>query len=386
MPRTLTKVAIVWPWLPAYRLKFVERSRQVLAREAIELHIVSGDAPPGMVARNDTRTDVWNTKIPTRWIRLGSKQLPIRPMTRFLREFDPDLLILEFAFRAAPAILEFKRASKPDARFGWWGHGVDYNTSHSTPVQNAKLWMARQGDWFFAYTQAGEDAVIASGFPSDRVRVFHNSIDTDELTAQLAATSPEAVLAFRRELGLKEGHTALFLGGVDAAKDIDYLMQSAREAHRMDADFRLLLAGGGDKLTEARRLQERGWPIIAMGRVEGQRKALALKATDVMMIPSVVGLVAIDALNAGHPVVTRGNNTHGPEIDYLPSGSLVKLEPDAPPREFATSTLALLNNDPERQAIRQANADVAQRFTLDNMVQSFTNGVMAWDEMRRAGN
>ena len=109
-----------------------------------------------------------------------------------------------------------------------WGHGRSYSTPQGPRAAYLKQYLTRRSQWFFAYTQAGADHVMANGFPATRLSVLNNTIDTDSLRRDLEAVSDDDVDAFSSRHRLTPGRTALFLGGVDKAKGVDFLLGSAR--------------------------------------------------------------------------------------------------------------------------------------------------------------
>jgi glycosyltransferase involved in cell wall biosynthesis len=81
----------------------------------------------------------------------------------------------------------------------------------------------------------------------------------------------------------------------------------------------------------------------------------------------------LDAFCAGIPMITTDSALHGPEIAYLESGrNGFVVSADA--RAFADAYLQAI--EPARfAAIRQAAFRDAQRYTLDNMVERFIEGI-----------
>jgi len=65
---------------------------------------------------------------------------------------------------------------------------------------------------------------------------------------------------------------------------------------------------------EVRARQERGGPIVWLGRVDDHDKAIALHAADLLLIPESVGLVAVDSLAAQVPLVTTELRSCCPEV------------------------------------------------------------------------
>ncbi len=317
---------------------------------------------------------------PTTWVRVRGKDVALRRIPH-----NTDLVIVEQAIKNVETYPLLARKSLDGPSVAMWGHGRSYSTPQGPALAATKQFLTRRCDWFFAYTQPGADHVISHGFPAARVSVLNNTIDTGALRRDLDSVSADDAAAFSRQQGLTPGRTALFLGGVDSAKGIDFLLESAVEAEKRLPGFILLVGGAGDQLDDVGQAQRAGAPIRALGRLDGHAKALALRAADVMAIPSSVGLVAVDSLVAGVPITTRANGTHGPEADYLTPEVAVRLAATTDAAGYAQAITDLLA-DPVRLAEMGSRCRAeAARYGLDHMIDAFVEGVLAWEDVVRAG-
>lgn len=380
--RLTRRLVVVWPWLPEYRLSFFQRARERLLTEGISLFVATGDTPPSVAAREDTVEAEWRLHIPTDWVRLGRRELPYMSAGRLLRETSPDFMVVNHSLRYTPLFLRLKAMQRSNFKLGLWGHAVPYNAPHTPLVLWGKLKVSRLASWYFAYSEAGVQKIVESGFPRGRTTALNNTLDTDELSAWLDSVDDGSIDSFRERHSLRPGRTALFLGGIDDAKDFDYIASVASHLHDIAPDFSLVLAGSGDRLQDAKRLQSGGLPLVVLGRVQGVDKAVALKAADVLCIPSGVGLVAVDALFSGRGILSRQNTSHGPEIDYLPEQSIELLPAATHPVAFAQRLVDLAADQEWKRNASGAAAATAPAFTIESMVDRFVQGVLAWD---RAG-
>jgi GT2 family glycosyltransferase/glycosyltransferase involved in cell wall biosynthesis len=380
----VTRLLVVTPWIPGYNVPFYDRLEVALAHHEVRLVVTRNGAPPSMARRGDLSGGRWARDVPTSWVTVGGREIPFRRISSVMRQYHPDLVVVEQALHNPETYPLLVRHAM--GRFGvaMWGQGRSYSTTQSAVGATIKQWLTRRGDWFFAYTQAGADHVVRHGFSRTRVSVLNNTIDTERLRSDLDAVDPQELDGFRREHGLTPGKTALFLGGVDQKKGIDFLLESARVAGELMPGFVLLIAGEGDSLPTAQAGQAGGVPVRLLGRVDGHAKALALRAADVLAIPEWIGLVAVDALVSGRPVITTDHPSHSPEHEYLVPGetSVVAAHTAADYARAVVSTLSAT----DRLAAMQAAARLASHeYTLDAMVDSFVEGVLGWRDLRRAG-
>ena len=124
----------------------------------------------------------------------------------------------------------------------------------------------------------------------------------------------------------------------------------------------------------------------ALGRLDGAEKALALRVADVLALPSSIGLVAVDSLLSGVPIVTRDNSTHGPENDYLEDGvTSIWMRADSDASEYALALVDLLEAPARLATMRQECLREAPKYSLDLTVDAFVEGVLAWQDVVRAG-
>ena len=372
----MTRVAVVWPYLPAYRVAFCERARRDLADHGVDLRLYTGHAGN---ERRDARTAEWHQRIPDLHIG-GSAGAHLRRLPR-----ECDLLIVEQAIKNLESYIAVAAQHGAGPAVAMWGHGRSYSTLQGAGRAAVKQWLTRRSRWFVAYTRPGADYVVAHGFPRTRITVLNNTTDTESLRASLSAVTPAELARFRAGNGLSESKTAVFVGGVDHAKDIRFLMQAAQEARRLCPEFTLLVVGAGDESVLLTPQQTSG-SVRSLGRLEGKQLATALASARVMMIPSAIGLVAVDALTAGLPIVTRDNLSHGPEADYLVDGRTSRWLPAAcSPAEYAQEAIQLMSDSERLSAMRAACLIDSQDYSLDAMVETFVQGVLAWSDIERAG-
>jgi glycosyltransferase involved in cell wall biosynthesis len=183
--------------------------------------------------------------------------------------------------------------------------------------------------------------------------------------------------AFRSRLNLKPGKTALFIGGVDARKGIDFLMESAWEIERQLPGFVLLVAGAGAQAEVVEGVQRSGGPVRYLGRVDGDAKALAIAAADLFMIPEWIGLVAVDSLVSGRPIVTTRHDSHSPEFEYLRADSnAVVTEHEI--AAYCAGVIALLRDPSLREQLGTQGQYDSLELTMERLVGNYVMGILRW--------
>jgi glycosyltransferase involved in cell wall biosynthesis len=373
----------VQPYVPEYRVPFFRALRQDLSSVGVALAVAAAGADSVATLRSDdftsTSSDLTLREIS---LSLGHRTLLYRSLRPAVTKFRPDLVVVEQAIKNLetwPLILGSSLGSGP--RVAMWGQGRSYSTGQSRLAAATKQWLTRRSDWFFSYTEAGAAHVIAGGFPSERVTVLRNSTDTTELRRDLLSISESDVWDFQSRWGLTPGRVGLFMGGVDEHKGIPFLLDSAKRIAELLPGFRLMIAGSGSLADTVKKADRVGGSIVYLSRVSGLEKALALAAADVLLVPEWVGLVAVDALAAGKPVVTTDHSSHSPEVEYLASGETALFaRHDVESYSRAAAQLLLDVKELDRMSLAARLAGDA--FSIEAMAGAFARGVVSWASSR----
>ena len=373
------RLLIVQPYIPDYRVPFFRELRTALREVDVQLAVaaVGASGDQGLRA-DDVTAQEGDYRLHERSLSIGSRRVKYRRVGAAIREFRPDLIVVEQAVKNVEGWnLILKSTMGIGPRIGMWGQGRSYSTQQSRVEAEAKQWLTRRSDWFFAYTHGGADFVASHGFPKDRISVLQNSTDTRRLRRDLVTLSSLEITSFVQQHDLTPGRVGLFLGGVDEHKGIRFLLEAARECASRLPGFRLLVGGAGGLAPLVMSAQEAGEPVVYLGRVAGKEKALAMTVADIMMIPEWVGLVAVDALAAGLPILTTNCPSHSPESEYLSPG-LTAVFTDHNPVEYAHQSVHLMERPEELKRMSHECTSRSRDLTVENMANRFSSGVRSW--------
>ena len=152
------------------------------------------------------------------------------------------------------------------------------------------------------------------------------------------------------------------------------MIAAADYIHTTIPDFRLVLIGDGPSSGDIKTAAEtRPW-LKWVGVRKGLEKAAWFKLADVVINPGLVGLHILDSFCSGTPMVTTSESRHSPEIAYLEdrvNGLIVSGDAS----QYADAVIALFNDRSRLEEIKYAALRDARRYTLDNMVNHFANGI-----------
>lgn len=374
----MKRVIVVPPLVPEYRKGLYDRLANQLADQNIEFTVVENSPAPRLAARADTISADWTLKVPCRWVRFMGRDVAIRDLSA-LKLREGDYIVVEQALKNLETYPLLARARSTGYKVAMWGHGSTYSTPQAAPLRSIKSRFTNKADWFFSYTERGARYVEGKGFPAERVTVLNNTIDTQALKIHLESVTIGEIQQARIDWELTNGRTALFLGGVDQAKGINFLLQSAKEIQRKLPGFTLLIGGTGSSLEQITNAQQSGLPVRWLGRLEGHQKALALKTADLMMIPEWIGLVAVDSLTAGTPIASTFHNSHSCEVECL-QDNLNAVFSNHSITDYSDLVANTLTS-PKQLTQLQTNALAsAEGLSIENMTASFLSGLRRWSK------
>ena len=373
----MTRLLVIQPYVPRYRATFFDRLRSDLASDDVDLFLAAGRASGDQASRgDDVTTEKADWQLEERRIRLGNVDINTRHIGRLLESVKPDFIIAEQAIKN----LETWRlllARSRSTRTALWGHGALFSQRSHYVYEYVRRIQFHRADWFFTYTPAGTEYLTHKGYPDDRITTLFNSSDTADLQRRIAQVDEQESAAFREKYDLTDGHTGLFIGGLDRRKGIDFLLETAAEVGKVVPEFRLLIAGSGADESKVRAAQESGTPVRLLGPTEGTKKALAFANCDFVLIPEWVGLAAVDALAAGRPVITTDHPSHAPEFHYLVAQQ-TKIQTSYEVHSYA-SAIAQLTTDPDHlEGLQAFCANESERYSIEKMSRNFTEGVNRW--------
>ena len=348
-PAATPRVAITQPYVPAYRVGLFGRVVEQLADLGVEAHVFFGGDADQMRrrrARGDMVEVPWASEVATRVVRMGRggrhvvhRRLPVA--------WRGGVLLTEMQAGNLDAVLAAARR-RP---FVTWGHGASYTAAEVSAAARLESWVNRRAAHVLTYTESGRRSVLdASGLPADRVTSFDNATDTTELRRERASLDAAGLRRYRASIGLPEDAVpVLVLGALNEHKLPGLVRDAALEVFRRDPRAWLLVAGDGPAAPVFRDLADRTGRVVLLGQVGTVDVARAGAVSRLLLNPGRVGLVAVDALALGLPVLTTDAARHAPEIEYLREGADLRTVP-ATAELLAEAWLDLAATRPEARS------------------------------------
>ena len=206
----------------------------------------------------------------------------------------------------------------------------------------------------FAKRQASQELDV----PAEKLRVVYYGVES----RFRPAPKPEALV---QRLGLDGKVVALFVGGLEARKNLSFLLDAWAEVARERPDVRLVVAGSGPRLArlqrQARRLGlERH--VLFTGHLPETEKVAYYRLADLLVFPSLMegfGLVVVEAMSCALPVIVS-NRGSLPELVGDGEGGFVCDPADR--GAFVRSVLRLASEPDLRRKFGTANRERVDRL------------------------
>jgi glycosyltransferase involved in cell wall biosynthesis len=367
------RVAMVERVITHYRTDFFNALAAALSRRGVTFNVFSGHAHAHEAFKDGSCKVACALPAPNRYF---TARVYWQAAWRRLQGYDLVIVeqangaLLNYGLFAARALLGRPR------QVAFCGHGATLDRKANSLLQIFKKRLVGLADHWFAYTEVTRKIIAETGYPNDRITVFNNAIDTAEVSAARAEAQSTGLNAFRQALGLENGFWAVFCARLSKGKNLPFVLETAQRTHDADARFHLLLIGDGpdhDLVEEFART--RSW-VRYVGAQYGVKKARYLAASDIMLLPSWVGLSILDGFAAGLPVITAAFGNHCPEIAYLEdrvNGFFTSTDIDS----YTGAVLSLCRDEKTCRRLSAAASATAASLTQTAMIERFADGIIA---------
>ncbi|MDF2045939.1 glycosyltransferase [Microbacterium sp. Kw_RZR3] len=351
-------VVVTQPYVPAYRVPLFENIREKLGTRGIRFLVAAGHPVGSQAARGDRESPPWRVDVRSKGVRLGARTVEWRALPP---DLQPDVLVSEL--EALNNLAWMRSFGK--GKLVLWGHGRPYVNDAGALSDRIEWTLARRADAVMTYADGGRDYLVENGkLDPESVVAIGNSTDSASLRAAYNAVDAAEMENLLRRW--PRAPRALFVGGLDAAKRIDFLVDAAIAARQKEPQFTLLVVGRGEM---QEKLLRAGDAIEHMPVARGVELARLGHVVQAIWMPGRIGLVAVDALALGLPIFTTSYRYHAPEAEFLLDGERVTLPDD--PRAFAHKALTLMAEHTIPN--RSLRADIP---TIESVAGKFTDVVL----------
>ncbi|MGD8194335.1 glycosyltransferase family 4 protein [Herbiconiux sp. P18] len=373
MTRTPAKpdvIAFIQPFVPSYRKGLFDAIEKRLAREGLKMEVWHAE-PKGIVAsRRNSVIGPWSVLTKQHRISVRRRNVTFRAIHRRAKNVRAVITGL-----ASSNIETYGLALDNGVNLMLWGHGRNFTAGNNPLDGRLEAWLSSRASHIFTYTQPGADHLIEAGLPADKVSVVVNTTDTDRLRDAQASAGATETDAWRERLEIgPSARAVLFVGAFDVPKRLPFLFEAADIVKRSVPEFVLILAGAGpldDYVAEEARKRDF---VRVPGRLEIDELGQVSNLIDLIAIPGRVGLVAVDSLALGTPIVTTRYPFHAPEADYLTEDNSVWSGDSVD--EYAVAIIETLNDQTRLNSISDRARQDGEAFSAAISADNFVRGIL----------
>lgn len=355
------RVVFVQKFVPHYRLPFFEGLRARLAARGDELVLIYGPPDPFEGSKVKTVSPDWGIAVRSRIMKLAGRYLYWQGAYKYIQK--DDLVVVEHAAKLLDNYPIFLMQKMGRIKMGYFGHGENFQSKYELPISRViKKAMLRSVARWFAYTEVSRQSLLRQGVEADIISVVNNTL-----------ARPESLESLADEPSTK--NRFLYIGGMYKDKRIDVLLEAAEIVRSAVPDFELHLVGSGPQQNLVEEAAKRHSWVTFHGQLYGQERDALIASSEAILMPGLVGLVAIDSFFFASPIITSHAGQHSPEIAYLEDEKNALFDGPGTARSYAELVNRFISDTELRQRLCENCRLSADRYSIDNMVTNFCAGL-----------
>lgn len=355
------RVIFVQKFIPHYRLPLFESLRDKLAENGIELVLIYGPPDPYEGSKIKMSYPDWGHKVNSKIFNIFGRYLYWQGVVFKIKK--DDVVIVEQAAKLLDNYFLFFLQQIGFLKLCYFGHGKNFQTKYEIAFSRfiKKLMVGRVSRWF-AYTDMSADALLEQGVDQAKICVVNNTLQRENLL-------PEGAVP-------RLPQTLLYLGGLYKDKRIDFLLEAISIARQSGNDLTLHIVGSGPLADEVEAFAKENPWCKYHGSLYGEDRDKLLYSSTAIVMPGLVGLIAVDAFHYTCPIITTNCGQHSPEFAYLTHGeNAVMLNDEGTPEEYAALVSSYLNDEQLQVDLAKGCQDSADRYTIEDTADRFVEGI-----------
>ncbi len=372
-----TRVLILQPTVPEYRLSFFEHLSKV---PDLSIRVIASEnSLTARELKKGNRSTRFDYSVVLSWFILGGRLIwqGSFGLSDWLRMGDVLVVCGNPRYlNIYPLILQAKRRG---VSIVWWGHGWTAGSHGFTAWLRRKI--MKLADVVLLYTDTEVAAYISLGFDPMKTFATNNALDQSSAFQFSKYWDAVKLKEFQVENSIQNQRILLFCGRLTPKAELEFLIQAMPQVINQWQNTLLVVIGNGPELSKlqlmASNLQINNH-IRWMGSVydEAQLAPWFLSA-DVFVYPGSIGLSVLHAMGYGLPVITHSDSKyHMPEFSAICDGknSLTYLKSNL--CDFMNKLSFVFNNNKFQNSLSEnALYTVKNNYTLDKMVYNFSSSV-----------
>lgn len=361
--RPIKRVIFVQKFVPHYRLPLFELLKEKLESNGIEFILIYGPPDPYEGSKVKMVYPEWGTKVDSRIIKIFGRFLYWQGVPFKIKKGD--VVIVEQAAKLLDNYILFFLQQINVVRLCYFGHGQNFQDKYELKISKKikQLMVGRVSKWF-AYTQMSVDSLLEQGVSNDKIVSVNN-------TLKISRSVEEAAID-------RNKFKFVYIGGLYKDKRIEFLLESVAKAQVKDSRFPFHIVGDGPQRDVVESFaKDNSWCTYHQALYGNERDSMLFECTAILM-PGLVGLVAVDSFHFACPILTTDCGQHSPEYVYLKDrqNSLI-LPTEGTTDEYAGLILEFMSDEKLSEAVRQGSRESAGTYTIEDTAERFYDGIVS---------
>jgi glycosyltransferase involved in cell wall biosynthesis len=231
--------------------------------------------------------------------------------------------------------------------------------------------MAKKASLIVAVSKYSHDKIVEHyNVEEGKIRIIPNGVDVEKFKPTNGAAS-------KRQFGLGNEPTVLFVGSLVPRKGLPHLVETAKKVVKQQANTRFVIVGEGplkSQLDQSLSSADLTGNFTFLGNLKEDQLIAAYNAADMLVLPSIQegqGIVLLEAQSCGKPVVAFGVGGVNEAVRTSETGFLLESgDTDG----LADRLLELLGDEGLRQKMGLAGRRfVTENYTWDLCAQRMLN-------------
>lgn len=357
------RIIFVQKFIPHYRLPFFLIVKAKLESCGIEFVLVHGEADPIEKSKIKTVSPAWAVQADNKILKIYGRYTYWQGVPKMVRKGD--LVVVEHAAKLLDNYLLYAMARIRYIKLAYFGHGENFQKKHEFALaRKAKEAMLRKVSMWFAYTEVSKTSLLRQGVKEQQITVVNNTLES---TGQPSVDMTKAQNKF------------VYIGGLYDIKRIDVVIEAAFIAQKTISknsdNFELHIVGDGPERSQAVEADQRFTWLTYHGSLFDETRAEILTSAASLLMPTAVGLVAIDSFQFGCPILTFESGEHGPEIAYLQDGkNALFTRGEISAKKYADCIIKFSQTPGLAQKLQKSCKQDAAKYTIEAMADKFVSG------------
>jgi len=290
-------------------------------------------------------------------------------LINWLKNFDPDLLVIEANYRYLSTCLAIRWMHNRGKPVVGWGLGVKQpggGIHRFRGIAYVHDWLSRSllnsCDGLISYSKKGVNEYRSIGFPAERI--FH--------APNAVMPRPDWPLP-NRSLAKDKQATVLFVGRLQDRKRIDNLIMACANLSKV-IQPKVWIVGEGPARRNLESLANSLYPYVEFfGELHGDQVRPYFESADLFVLPGTGGLAVQEAMAYGLPIVAAEGDGTQNELVRQQNGWLL------PSNDIKALTNALRKALSDRSQLqlmgRESYRIVSEEYNLEIMIERFVEAL-----------